>query len=365
MNKDEIRIAFTGGGTGGHVFPGLAVAEELAARGYSRFLWIGSRGGMEEDLVKRAGISYRGISSGKLRRYFSFRNFTDLFRIVAGYFQARRILKQERPDLLFSKGGFVSVPPVYAARSLGIPVFCHESDLDPGLATRISAGKASTLFVPYQQTREHLSARYGDKVVLSGNPVRRIFRSGDRERGRKMLGVPDGMPVLVVLGGSSGAAQINDLLDPILPDLCRKCFVVHQMGDSGFRKKAISHYYPAPFFNEELADILAAADLSVSRAGAGALWELAVTRTPAVLIPLGTATSRGDQIRNARIFEQGGMAVVLDPELDDSGQLRSVILSLLENPDRLDSMAKAAEDLAGIDSAGLIADTLIRTLERR
>jgi UDP-N-acetylglucosamine--N-acetylmuramyl-(pentapeptide) pyrophosphoryl-undecaprenol N-acetylglucosamine transferase len=312
-------IAFTGGGTGGHVYPAKPLIDQINRENPNESLyWIGSSKGMEKSIVEGWGMTYRGISSGKLRRYFDFKNFTDLFRITAGFFQARRILRQNRPDYLFSKGGFVSVPPVLAARTLGIPVYTHESDVTPGLATRVNSRFVKHVFLPYEASLPYQSPKYRDKCVVSGNPVREAFFAGDAAKGREFLNAPTDMPILLVLGGSLGAGQLNSLIEDNLESLTQFCFIVHQTGAQNYTALHHNNYYRSPYFNEELFPIMAAASGAFSRAGAGILWELAASRTPMLLLPL-ISGSRGDQVYNARIFEEAGAARMLDENEDLNG----------------------------------------------
>ena len=235
---DEATIAFTGGGTGGHIYPGLAVAEALRSRGFSgRIAWIGSKKDSDRETVEAAGIEFFAVPSGKLRRELSMKNVADAFRVVAGYAWARRALKSLRPALLFSKGGYASVAPCAAAASLGIPYFTHESDITPGLATRLNARRAETIVLSYEATRGLLPASARTRALVSGNPVRAAIRKGDAVRGRYLLGIGGSLPVVFFLGGSQGARQINELALAALPRLTRSAFVVHQRGRGAGRGK--------------------------------------------------------------------------------------------------------------------------------
>ena len=230
---DKRTLVFTGGGTGGHVYPGLAIAKALRGLAFSgRIAWIGSTKNSDREAVEAAGFDYYAIPSGKLRREFSLKNFADAFRVISGYAEALRILKALEPVFLFSKGGYVSVPPCAAAASLGIPYYTHESDLTPGLATRLNARRADTILLSYEQTREFLAPGAEKKAMVMGNPVRPTFHSADPARGRALLGVTLGQPILFFLGGSQGARQINELVAAILPRLGEATFVVHQTGDA-------------------------------------------------------------------------------------------------------------------------------------
>jgi UDP-N-acetylglucosamine--N-acetylmuramyl-(pentapeptide) pyrophosphoryl-undecaprenol N-acetylglucosamine transferase len=353
------RIAFTGGGTGGHVYPGLAVAEALKNRlpeAAERLLWIGSSTGMEREIVRRAGMPFYGVPAGKLRRYFSLRNLFDLFSIAAGLLMSLLLLKRLRVELLFSKGGYVSVPPVIAARLLRIPVISHESDRDPGLATRINAGFSDLLLCAHGETCEAFG---GPRTAVVGNPVRSDILLGSRERGRRVWRLADDEKLVLVLGGSLGARQINRLIDGVIDHLLPMARVVHQTGKADFIPADREGYYKAPFFHGELPDLLAAADLVISRAGAGTLWENGVTGTPAVLIPLGRGSSRGDQMRNARLFSERGAAEVLAGEEATPEALLERVRSLLEDDARRVRMAERARELCNRDAAELIVGYMI------
>ncbi len=363
----RFRIAFTGGGTAGHVFPGIAVCQTLRKKMDAEVFWIGSRSGMEKRLAAEAGIPYRGIPAGKLRRYLSLKNFFDLWRVLAGVFRSFFILLSLRPCLVFSKGGYVSVPPVLAARLLGIPVVTHESDFDPGLATRINARSARKILLSYPETAAYFPPRLRARTVVTGNPVRAAILSGDAVRGREIAGCPEGLPLVLALGGSLGSAAVNDLVTSIAPALCRRAFLAHQTGPGRGAPADLSRarYFARPFFSEELPHLLAAAALVIGRAGANTLWELAATGKPSVLIPLPEKSSRGDQIRNARVFAAAGAGVVCDEESARPADLLAIVENLLDNEGRLRRMSDAARGLFVSDARERIAGEILALLPRR
>lgn len=355
MSKERV-VAFTGGGTGGHVFPALAVIEELRARGFDDFFWIGSTSGVERSLVERAGVPYYSVPTGKLRRYLSLRNITDLFRVLGGFLSSRRILKKRRPTLLFSKGGFVSVPVVAAAGRLGVPVISHESDFDPGLATRINTRSSSLLITAYPETAAFFGSR-GAAVKVLGNPIRREVRHGSRDRGSALLAVEADRPVLLVVGGSLGARQLNEVVGGELERLTQTFTVVHQRGDHPPVAEESARYRSSPFFGAEYGDILARSDLLLCRGGAGTLWEAAASRTPAVVIPLSGRASRGDQIRNAEYFERKGGVVALSP--DATAQEAVIAVEhLYGDRQRYEETKAALAEIAAADAAVAIADEI-------
>ena len=355
-----IHIAFTGGGTGGHIYPGLAVASYLQKQGNCRIFWIGSDMGMDKSIVEAAGFEFFGIPSGKLRRYFSLKNCSDIFKVGAGFFAARKILKKEKPCLLFSKGGFVSVPPCAAAASLGIRVFTHESDVSPGLATKINVRFAQKIFTVYQETAAFLGESYKDKIIVSGNPVRSEFRSADPAKGRAFLGIKERDRILLVLGASQGAKQINELVRETLDELIKYYTVVHQVGPhTDWDLKASEKYRPYPFFREEMPHVLAAAELVLGRSGAGTLWECATVGRPMILIPLSGSGTRGDQVENARFFENAGAAVSLTGNTFTPKKLIETIASIADDADKRNRMAAASAGIGIEDGAKLIAETIM------
>jgi UDP-N-acetylglucosamine--N-acetylmuramyl-(pentapeptide) pyrophosphoryl-undecaprenol N-acetylglucosamine transferase len=350
-------IVFTGGGTAGHVFPALAVLDELAPRWRGRVVWIGSSSGMERDILRRRAIPYYGIPTGKLRRYFSLANFLDLFRVLFGFLASLAVLSRERPRLVFSKGGYVTVPPLAAARLLGIPSITHESDLNPGLATRINARSAQRVLVSFAESAGYLPAALRAKVIHTGNPVRRALLGGEPAAGRALVGCPPERPLLLVLGGSLGSAFINGAVQRGLSELTSRCFVVHQMGSAHYRPASRPGYHAVAFLDAELPDLLAACDLVLCRAGANTLWELAALGKPAVLVPLSGQSSRGDQLENARHFAGQGAALVVPEE--EEGRLVGEVLRLLGDRSRLAEMGRRARELGRPDAAARIAELVL------
>ena len=377
LNKNV--IAFTGGGTAGHIYPGLAVAQELKTISKKenkeiKIYWIGCSKGMDGKIIEKAADSsgekivdgFIGIPSGKLRRYFSWQNFTDLFRIIGGYFSARRALRKLKPAVLFSKGGFVSVPPCMAAKHMDIPVYTHECDFTLGLANRINFMYAKTMFVSYEETKNRLKKDEQKRVIVTGNPVRDVFYTADENKGLEFLGITERTkPVLLVLGGSSGAKQINELVTENLEWLTQNFIVVHQTGllntdeklSEELVKKYNSFYKPYQFIYEQMPDVVASADVILSRAGANSIWESAVLNKPMVLIPLCGSGTRGDQVDNAKFFEEYGAAKILVGEQATAENLKEMLNQMLdekirkeyaENVKKLAGAKRPAEEIAKI-----------------
>lgn len=356
-------IAFTGGGTGGHVYPGLAVAERLRAAWKGRIVWIGSGKAVEREAVEAAGIEFFPVPSGKLRRSLSARNLPDAFRVLAGFLASRALLKRLRPVLLFSKGGYVSVPPCYAAASLGIPVLTHESDVSPGLATRLNAKRADAILVSWDRTVDLLAEPLRSRAVVVGNPVRAAIGSGDAARGRAWLGFKDDLPVVLVLGGSQGARQVNELVEAVLPSLAGKARVAHQTGPGHEpARPADGEYRGFAYVKDEIADLYAAADVIVGRAGAGTLWEGAAAGKPMVFIPLSGSGTRGDQVDNARYLAASGAAVCLEGDDATPEALLASLLPLLASPGDRAAMASAAARLARPDAAAKAAGLILERI---
>ncbi|MDR2144443.1 MAG: undecaprenyldiphospho-muramoylpentapeptide beta-N-acetylglucosaminyltransferase [Treponema sp.] len=364
-------IAFTGGGTGGHIYPGLAVASCLKEKAVCRLFWIGSDTGMDRSIVEAFGLEFFGIPSGKFRRNFSFKNFTDLFRVLGGFFAARKILKREKPAVLFSKGGFVSVPPCAAASSLGLTVFTHESDYSPGLATRLNARFAAKgrggIITAYKETAGQFPPKYRARVTALGNPVRKEFRFADAAKGRAFAGFSGEKKILVVLGGSQGALEINRLVEETLPVLTRYYDVLHQTGPGNAAVSPSAGYKSVPYIKEEMPAVLAAADLVLGRSGAGTVWECAAAGKPMILVPLAGAGTRGDQVENARFFEKAGAARVIGPDAGGlerkAAALGETVALIAEDRALRDAMAAASAKIGSADAASDIAGAILAALD--
>ncbi len=305
-------IVFTGGGTAGHVTPNIALFPAVKEAGYE-ISYIGSYEGIEKELITGQGITYYGISSGKLRRYFDPKNFSDPFKVVKGYFEAKKLLKKLKPNIVFSKGGFVSVPVVLAAKRCKIPCIIHESDITPGLANKLAIPSATKVCANFPETLNYLPA---EKAVLTGSPIRKELFTGNKIKGLDFCGFTANKPVLLVIGGSTGAAAVNTAVRDLLPTLLQQFQVIHLCGkgktDESYNGR--EGYIQFEYINKELKDLFAAADIIVSRAGANAICELLALKKPNILIPLSAAASRGDQILNAESFERQGFSFVLKEE---------------------------------------------------
>ena len=306
------RIILTGGGTAGHVTPNLALIPELLKGGWEVH-YIGTADGMERGLVEGVqGVTYHSVASGKLRRYFDWKNFTDPFRVMAGAIQSADLVRKIHPNVVFSKGGFVSVPVVYGAWMCGVPVVLHESDMTPGLANRLSAPLAKVLCCTFPEAAKLAGA----KGRYTGTPLRPELFQGNREQGLKLFGFKDDRPVLMVVGGSSGAQAVNIALRKALPELL-SCFQVLHLCGKGNLDHAFDgtpYYCQKEYLNDDMAHAYAASDVLVSRAGSNTLCEILALRKPALLIPYPKTASRGDQILNAQSFERRGLARVLMQE---------------------------------------------------
>lgn len=307
------KIILTGGGTAGHVTPNIALIPELKKRGYE-IHYIGSKTGIEKQLIEEdKSVKYYGISSGKLRRYFDVKNFTDPFRVLKGFQEAKAIIKDIKPDVVFSKGGFVTVPVVIAADKCKVPCIIHESDMTPGLANKICIPHAVKVCTNFPEAANGIGH---DKAVVTGTPIRKEMFSGNKIAGLDFLGFTANKPVLMVVGGSLGAAAVNVLIRDALPDLLTKYQVVHLCGKGKVDEslKDVEGYRQFEYIKKEMADLMAAADLIVSRAGANAICEILALNKPNLLIPLPAASSRGDQELNAESFERQGFSRVTKEE---------------------------------------------------
>jgi UDP-N-acetylglucosamine--N-acetylmuramyl-(pentapeptide) pyrophosphoryl-undecaprenol N-acetylglucosamine transferase len=339
------KIVLTGGGSAGHVTPNIALIPALKEKGYEIY-YIGSYNGIEKKLIADYGIPYYGIATGKLRRYFDPKNFSDPFRVMKGFGEAKKILKEIQPDIVFSKGGFVSVPVVKAAKACKIPFVLHESDMTPGLANKLCLPGATKVCCNFPETIEKLPA---EKAVLTGTPIREELMRGSAEAGKKLCGFTDDKPVLMVIGGSLGAQSVNETVRYALPRLLPTFNVVHLCGKEKMDnlKLSVPGYKQFEYVKEDLKDIFAMADVVVSRAGANSICELLALRKPNILIPLSTKSSRGDQILNAESFKKQGFSIVIDNEELDEDILVESVFDMFENKEKfIDNMVKNSQESA-------------------
>jgi len=317
------RIILTGGGTAGHVTPNIALLPELKNQDFD-IHYVGSYDGIEKKLIEEFDVPYHGISSGKLRRYFDPKNFSDPFKVVKGYRQAVSLMKKLKPDVVFSKGGFVSVPVVLAAKRCKVPTIIHESDMTPGLANKICIPCATKICANFPETVKSLPA---NKTVLTGTPIRKELFSGNKLAGLEFCGFTTDKPVILVIGGSLGSVVVNNAVRSVLPQLLEKFQIIHLCGKDKVDQSLVGTkgYVQFEYIKKELSDLMDAADLVISRAGANAICEILALRKPNILIPLSAAASRGDQILNADSFKKQGFSyVVQEEELDGESLLKAV-----------------------------------------
>ena len=353
------KIVLTGGGTAGHVTPNIALMPRLKELGYE-IHYIGSYDGIEKKLIEEMGIPYYGISSGKLRRYFDWKNFTDPFRVLKGFGEAKKLLKKIKPDVVFSKGGFVTVPVVQAAKQCKIPTIIHESDMTPGLANKLAIPAATKVCCNFPETVKYLPE---GKAVLSGSPIRQELLCGNKLSALNFCNFTAGKPVLMIIGGSLGSVAVNTAIRNILPELLKTFQVVHLCGQGNLDEALVGTegYVQYEYIKKELADLFALADVVVSRAGANAICELLALRKPNLLIPLSAAASRGDQLLNAESFKQQGFSLVLQEEEITNELLLSTILDLYQNRNSyVDAMEKSGQSDAISVITQLIEEAAVR-----
>ena len=342
------KIVMTGGGTGGHVTPNLALIPRLQADGWE-IHYIGGANSVEQELISAVpGIKYYSVAVGKLRRYLDVKNFSDPFRVLKGIAQATGIIRKIKPNVVFSKGGFVSVPVVYGAKLNGVPVVTHESDLTPGLANKLCLPFASVQCCTFPEAVKYAKG----KGVHTGTPIRPEVLSGKRENGLKRFGFDRNLPVLMVVGGSSGAQAINECVRQALPRLTQSFQVLHLCGKGNLNSasEGTQNYVQCEYLNEEMADAYACADVIISRAGSNALCEILALHKPALLIPYPASASRGDQILNAESFRKRGLSHVLDQAEMTPDVLKQRVIRLYHDRGAiLDAMEKEAS-ANGIDN---------------
>lgn len=350
-------ILFTGGGTAGHVTPNLALIEKLDQTEWN-IHYIGTADGIEKRLIEQLGfVSYHEIAWGKLRRYFDWKNFTDPFRVVKGYFQSKKIIRAVKPDVLFSKGGYVSVPVVAAAKGK-CPVVAHESDYTPGLANRIASRFATTVCVSFTDTVQYVK---GGKGVHTGTPIRPELYAGSRDRGLAFAGLTGKKPVILAVGGSLGAQALNEALREALPLLLPDFDVIHLCG-KGKTEPALKAdgYVQYEYIDGEMADLLAAADVVLSRAGANAVFELLALHKPMLLVPLTAKSTRGDQLLNAEYFEKRGYAKTLLQQDVTAVSLSEALHALYRERETYRAAMQNAEN---VDGTQPILDILMRAAD--
>jgi UDP-N-acetylglucosamine--N-acetylmuramyl-(pentapeptide) pyrophosphoryl-undecaprenol N-acetylglucosamine transferase len=332
----KFKIIMTGGGSAGHVTPNLALIPELVKHDFE-IKYIGTETGIERSIIEKTNLTYYAISSGKLRRYFDIKNFTDPFKVIKGIFEAIKIIKKEKPNVVFSKGGFVSVPVVIGAALNKVPIVCHESDITPGLANKITVPYCTKICVTFPEALEHLK---NSKAVLTGTPIREELLQGNKINGLNICGFKDNKPVILIIGGSLGSVIINNTVRASLDKLLLKYNIAHICGkgniDESLKNK--KGYRQFEYINEELPHLFALSDIAISRAGANTLFELLALKKPNIIIPLSRKSSRGDQILNAKSFNKRGYSVVIEEENLKEELLISEIENLLKNKEKFSSI---------------------------
>ena len=342
------KIILTGGGTAGHITPNIALVPGLKQAGFEIY-YIGLLGGMEEKLVEKLDVTFYGISGGKMRRYIDIKNVTDLFKISKGFFQAKALIKKLRPDVVFSKGGFVSTPVVWAARSLGVPVVSHESDMTIGLANKLAMPFVKKICYNFPETKASIPENKG---VHTGLPIRSELLLGIRARGLSECGFNSSKPVIVAIGGSQGSQFINNLLRTSLDGLLNNFQVCHLCGKGNLDEKFDNRegYRQFEYVNEKLPDIIAMADVVVTRGGATSLFELLALKKPHVIIPYSLKASRGDQIINAASFKKQGFSEVLPEDELDMKTFINTLIEVYNNKNRYIATMEKSDARNGLEN---------------
>ncbi len=351
-------IVFTGGGTAGHVAPNMALIHEFGQKGWS-MAYVGSDEGIEKTMIQPLGIPFHGISSGKLRRYLSFKNLLDPFKIILGIVQSFFLLLKLKPDVVFSKGGFVAFPVVIGAWLNRIPIIAHESDMSPGLANRLCFPFVNKICLTFDEGKKYFKRQ--DKIEVTGTPIREELFAGNPAKGLALCGFSTKKPCLLVVGGSLGAGSINLSIREALPELTKKYQVIHLCGKGKLdaSKNSLEGYKQFEYANEELADLFAATSIVVSRAGANSLYELLALGKPHILIPLSAKVSRGDQIQNARYFQKLGISIVVNDDLLTSETLLHAVKELEQNQDEIINKIKALKIKSATEKIAVIIEEQI------
>lgn len=340
------RIVLTGGGTAGHVTPNIALFPKLKESGWD-IAYIGSHQGIEKKLIEDQNIPYYGISSGKLRRYISLENLKDPFKVVKGLWDAYKILKELKPNVVFSKGGYVTVPVAMAAQLLRIPVVIHESDITPGLANKIAMRFAKTVCVNFEETLKYV----GEKGIFTGTPIRAELFQGNEERALKLCKFKKDKPVLLVMGGSLGSAKLNTILRSSLEDLLAQFNIIHICGKGNVDEKStgIEGYHQFEYVTTELPDLFALTDIMLSRAGANSISEIMALNIPSLLIPLSQKVSRGDQILNAQSMQKKGYCRMIEEEQLTKEILTKELTYIYDNRQEYKRRIAKATKVSGVD----------------
>ncbi len=353
-----MHVVVVGGGTGGHVIPAIPVMEALRREGHD-VSFIGTTSGYEERLLVHTDVRYYGISSGKLRRYFSFENLRDVFRVLTGIVQAFFLLGRLKPEVIFSKGGFVAFPVVLAGWLRRVPVIGHESDITPGLANRLSLPFMQTLCISFPETRVR---RYKGRVVHTGSPLRPEFLAGDPERGRERFALPADRPILIVVGGSQGARVLNAVVRDAVVPLTKRYEVIHVCGPGNVVTIEQPGYHAYEFIREGWADLIAAAKIVVSRAGANSLFEVLALQKLNLLVPLSAAASRGDQIENANYAEARGFSLVIREE---ALRVETMMEGLINLERQAEAYRECLTSFARTDAVGALCSEIHRLVDAR
>jgi len=371
-----MKILFTGGGTAGHIFPIVAVIREIKKNypyGGFEFFYLGPKDKFSKELLSKEGVEVKTILAGKVRRYFSFKNLIDIFKLPVGILQAFYHIFIISPDVIFSKGGYGSIAASVSGRVLMVPIFLHESDISPGLANRITGKFALEIFISFSiKKTEYFPAK---KMLSVGNPVRKEILDGSKEKAKKLFNLTGEKPVILILGGSQGAQRINDKILSILPNILKDYEIIHQTGKRNFeqiRKEAEvvitqdfkKYYHPSPFLNEiEIANAYSAADLIISRAGAGTIFEIALIGKPSILVPL-PESAQNHQVKNAYAYAENGASLVIEEANFRPHFVLERIKNLFSQPERLKQIAERAKEFSRPNAARIIAEYMVTYLNQ-
>ena len=346
-------IVMTGGGTAGHITPNIALIPRLKKAGF-KIYYVGLRGGLEQKLITELGIPFYGITGGKLRRYLDVKNFTDLFKISAGFVESLRLIGKLKPDIVFSKGGFVSTPVVWAASVRHVPVVSHESDMTIGLANKLAAPFATKICYTFPETGAGIPAGKG---VYTGLPIRPELLAGVKKKGFEMCGFDSVNPIVLVIGGSQGSEFINNMVTSSLKELLGTFQVCHVVGRGNIKKEFadLKGYRQFDYVTSELPHLFAMADVVVTRGGATSLFELLALNKPNVIIPYSLKASRGDQIVNAESFKKQGFSEVLAERDADGSPLTSsrflnTLIGVYNNKGRYIAAMEASKAHDGLEN---------------